>query len=50
MNKQEAMMFNFFMALVILNQTKKAVKKGKMEKARKLATIGRMYSLMTLTT
>jgi hypothetical protein len=48
MNRQEAMIFNFLMALVIFNQTKKALKKGKTEKAKKLIELGKMYSLLTV--
>lgn len=48
MKPHEAQLFNFFMAMAILNKLQKAIEKNDEEKVKKLSKIGLIYSTLAM--
>lgn len=50
MTPQEAQLFNFYMAIVLLKKAKEAMEKGETEKVKQISKLGIVYSHLCLLT
>ena len=50
MTSEEATMFNFFMAIILLSMLQRAIEKGEKEKAKKIWRFGIIYSTLCQST